>query len=162
MLRDPTRAELTDPERLLLAHLHRHCRGIGHARTYARLREDLEREQGIVITEREMYRLIQGLVLAGRPVGTISAGGGGAFIVETARDARLAYRNLYGRICRQLRRCRAFKRTCREGLSGQRFLDLREPGPRNAERGAKNETTASGPAVQGVLFPGLALEWRIG
>jgi len=158
MQRDPTRAELTDPERLLLGYLHRHCRGADHARTYARLREDLEREKGIVIGEREMYQLVQGLVLAGRPVGTISAGGGGAFIVCDARDARLAYRNLYGRVCCQLRRCRVFKRTCREGLSGQRFLDLQECGTRSAERGAKNETPAAG---QGLLFGGLASGSRI-
>jgi hypothetical protein len=124
MKHDPIRTVLTDAQRILVGHLHRHCGGRARARTYARLRDDLVREAGLVIGEREMYELVQGLVLAGRPVGTVSAGGGGAFIVETARDARLAYRNLYGRVCRQLRRCRAFKRTIRETLSGQRYLDL--------------------------------------
>jgi hypothetical protein len=123
--RDPTKPGLSGAERTLVAFLHRHCRGVGRARTYGRLREDLAAE-GLDIGEREMYELVSSLAMKGRPVGTISAAGGGAFIVCDARDARLAYRNLYGRVVRQLRRCRRFKQTCREGLLGQEYLGLGE------------------------------------
>jgi len=126
-MQDPTRCELGREERAFVAHLHRHCRGASGAKTYRRLRTDLAAE-GVEIGTREIYRIVQGLVLKGRPVGTISTGGGGAFIVCDARDARLAYRNLYGRVCRQLRRCRIFKRTCRELLHAQRYLALAEDG----------------------------------
>ena len=132
MTRDPTKPDLTDAERVLLRHLHRHCRGVDHARTYERLQEDLAREC-VFVTTRGMYDLIAGLVLKSRPVGTTSAHGGGAFIVCDARDARIAYRNLYGRVVKMLRRCKAFKRTVREGLNRQEFLDLGDHVPDTTE-----------------------------
>ncbi len=147
---------MADAERILLGYLHRHCRGVAGARTYARLRQDLERETGLVVGDREMYELVQSLVLAGRPVGTISSNGGGAFVIETARDARLAYRNLYGRVCRQLRRCRALKRTIRETISGQRYLDLADAGRAYESAVAENRGIKDSAGAQGLLFGGLA------
>jgi hypothetical protein len=152
MQRDPTRPELSTEERILLAYLHKHCRGAAYARTYGRLRQDLE-AAGVKIAEREMYELVSSLALKGRPVGTVSAGSGGAFIVCDARDARLAYRNLYGRVCRQFRRCKAFKRTCREVLGHQQFLDVAEK-VAEAKAGVGNSRTAKAPPSdqQGSLF----------
>ena len=112
---------MTRTERVLLAHLHRYCRGADHARTYARLRRDLA-ALGLTVGEREMYDLVSDLVTErGRPVGTCDRG---AFVVVTARDARIAYRYLYGRVCRQWRRCRRFKQVVREGLNRQEYLGL--------------------------------------
>jgi hypothetical protein len=121
--RDPTKPDLTPEERALLCHLHRYCRGARNARTYEQLQEVLALK-GVHVASRGMYDLIAGLVLKSRPVGTTSGLYPGAFIVCDGRDARIAYRNLYGRVFKMLKRCRAFKRTIREGLNRQEFLDL--------------------------------------
>jgi len=142
MNRDPTRPELTDAERMLLGYLHRYCRGVDRARTYARLRADLA-EVGLVVSERAMYELVRTLVLKGRPVGTRSRKhGGGAFIVQTARDARAGYRNLCRRMVAQGKRCQRFRQMAREGLTQQRYLDLER-----AERAYVQAHKAAGRAL---------------
>jgi len=137
MKKDPTRAALTDPARALLAHLWAHHRGADAACPYRALRAELA-EQGYEVTERDMYDLVSALVMAGRLVGTTSAHGGGAFVVVTARDARIAYRNLYGRVSKMARRCRRFKASVREALSRQQYLALR-----GGEQGTLFETAES-------------------
>jgi len=122
---DPTKTELTAVERALAWHLWHCCRGAAHARTYAHLRRDLA-EQGVEVTGRQMYVLVGSLVGKGRLVGTTSAHGGGAFVVQDMHDARIAYRNLYGRAAKLGRRCRRFKTAVREKLAGQQFLRLKE------------------------------------
>lgn len=66
---------------------------------------------------------VSALSLGGWPVGTSAEG---CFICATGRDFRAAYKNLAGRMREQGRRCRAFKTTAREFLSGQRHLDCAE------------------------------------
>jgi len=150
MRRDPTGAELTEAERILLGYLHHHCRGAAWARTYARVREDLA-AVGFEVGEREMYDLVGSLVLKRRPVATTPAG---AFIYETARDVRIGLRHLVGRVIKQHRRIRAYKAAAREGLSRQAYLDLAE-----AERAyvaARDGRAVKAAAAQGLLFGALA------
>ena len=106
---------------MLLGYLYRRCRGRAWARTYARIRQDLA-AIGIEVTEREMYALVEALALAGRPVGTT---GKGCFVCIEPKDFRAAYRNLYGRLRTQARRCRRFKAMARERTTEQRYLGLR-------------------------------------
>jgi len=145
MNRDPARPELSDAERMLLGYLHRYCRGVDRARTYARLRADLA-VVGLYIGERAMYDLIAALVFKRRPVATT---GTGAYIYQTPRDVRIGLRNLFGRVIKQLRRIRVYKATAREGLTRQRYLDLQE-----AEQAYLDAHKAAGvaPVAQADLF----------
>ncbi len=138
MNRDPTRPELTDAERMLLGYLHRYCRGVDRARTYARLRADMA-AVGVQIGEREMYDLVHELVRKHRPVATTAAG---AYVWQTARDVRAGLRYLVGRVVKQHRRIRAYKATAREGLTQQRYLDLER-----AERAYVQAHKAAGRAL---------------
>lgn len=156
MQRDPTRATLTDAERILLGYLHRHCRGVARARTYSRLRQDLA-AVGLQVGEREMYELISSLRLKRRPVATTPAG---AYVWETPRDVRLGLRNLVGRVLVQHRGIRAYKAAAREGLTQQRYLDLTD-----AERAYDAELRAMREASRTVLAEKMAeapLPWVLG
>ena len=120
MNRDPTKPDLSPVERILMGYLWRHHRGAAFAVPYHKLRE-LLLPMGWRIGEREIYDIVSEIVRKGRPVGTTA---NGAFITMDSKDARLATRYLAGRVVRQQRRIRVFKRTMREGLTKQQYLDL--------------------------------------
>ena len=110
-------------EACVLGYLHKWCCGAAAARSQETIARHL-REAGLAgTTARDVRDAAAALALGRWPVGTSSAG---CFLCVTARDFRVAYRNLYGRLIAQAKRCRVFKETARAALSGQRALDFAE------------------------------------
>jgi len=108
---------------LVVGYLRKHCPGRQRARTQTEIASDL-RGLGLDVSVRAVRDAIADLRLAGCPVGTSS--GGGCFLCLSARDFRVAYRNLYGRLRTQAKGCRALKATARRALSGQAVFDFAE------------------------------------
>jgi len=108
---------------LVGGYLARYCRGFDQARPQARIAVDL-RDLGLTASTRDVRDAIAALRLEGAPIGTSS--GGGCFLCLTGPDFRVAYANLYRRLRTQAKGCRAFKRTARRALSGQRVFDFAE------------------------------------
>jgi hypothetical protein len=81
--------------------------------------------QGIEISERDMYAVIQSLSLKGRPVGaTCRRNRPGAYAWSCAADALRAKHALWKRVLEQLRRARACSATVEEWINEQRYLAL--------------------------------------
>jgi hypothetical protein len=108
-------------EAVTLGYLRKWCHGVGGARPQATIAQHL-RSLGLAqTTPRDVREAVAALSLQGWPVGTSPAG---CFLCIEGRDFRVAYRNLYGRLREQAKRCRAFKATARAALSGQRRFDF--------------------------------------
>jgi len=110
---------MTNLEAITLGYLAKCCRGAAAARKLWKIAEDLAVLGVAGATERGIREALAELRLAGLPVGTTSADPPGAFLCETTADYRLAYRNLYTRLCHQARGCRRFRRTFREAVARQ-------------------------------------------
>jgi len=111
---------VTITETLLLGYLDKWCRGVRAARPQAMIAQHLQALGLAQTNARDVRDAVSALSLAGWPVGTSPAG---CFLCLEARDFRVAYRNLYGRLREQAKRCRAFKATARRVLSGQQHFD---------------------------------------
>lgn len=110
-------------EAVTLGYLRKWCRGVGGARPQATIAQHL-RSLGLAqTTPRDVREAVAALSLAGWPVGTSPAG---CFLCIEGRDFRAGYRNLYGRLREQAKRCRVFKSTARRVLSGQQHFDYAE------------------------------------
>ena len=110
---------MTRFEEILLGYLNRHCRGAARARKIWKIAEDLVALGVKGATERSVRDALASLRMQCLPIGTTCGEPAGAFLCETRRDWRRAYRNLYGRMRSQARGCRRFKRTFREAMNGQ-------------------------------------------
>jgi hypothetical protein len=104
---------------VLLGYLNRHCRGAARARKCWKIAEDLTALGVKGATERSVRDALASLRMQCLPIGTTCGEPAGAFLCETRRDWRRAYRNLYGRMRSQARGCRRFKRSFREAMNGQ-------------------------------------------
>jgi hypothetical protein len=110
-------------EALVLGFLAKHARGRERPVTQGRIAAHL-RSLGVNVDTRAVRDAMAAVSLRGEPVGTSS--GGGCFLCMDRPDFLLAYRNLYGRLRTQAKRCDRFKETARAALSGQRTFDFAE------------------------------------
>lgn len=110
---------MTAFEQILLGYLNRHCRGAARARKCWKIAEDLAALGLQEATPRGVRDALASLRMQCLPVGTTCGDPAGAFLCETRRDWRRAYRNLYGRMRSQARGCRRFRRCFTEAMNGQ-------------------------------------------
>lgn len=82
-------------EAVILGYLHKWCRGVDGARPQATIAQHLQMLGLAQTSARDVRDAIAALRLEGWPVGTSPAG---CFLCIEARDFRVAYRNLYGRL----------------------------------------------------------------
>jgi len=159
----------TGPEALVLGYLKRYCEGLEHARTFRRIRRDLDALSHRV-TRRTLERYVMNLVRKGWPVGTTCGDerdedSRGAFICSSEIDFHAARQNRWRRIAPQTETARALDRTATETLDGQRGFDwdaaeqiALEARTRRAARRAPPRPAPAAPATdarttQEVLFP---------
>ena len=125
---------MTGLQAAVLGYLNKWCRGVLGARPQATIAQHLQM-LGLAQTQaRNVREAVAALSLEGWNVGTNAAG---CFLCLEARDFRAAYRNLYGRLREQAKRCRTFKATAREYLSGQRHYDFAPVAARLADLGER-------------------------
>jgi hypothetical protein len=108
-------------EALVLGFLAKHARGRERGMTQGCIAARLG-ALGMEVDVRAVRDALAALTLRGEPVGTSS--GGGCFLCVKRADFLLAYRNLYGRLQTQSKRCDRFKQTARAALSGQRTFNF--------------------------------------
>jgi hypothetical protein len=132
---------MTGFEAAVLGYLHKWCRGVLGARPQATIAQHLQMLGLAQTSARDVREAVAALSMEGWPVGTSPTG---CFICLEGRDFRAAYRNLYGRLREQAKRCRTFKTTAREYLAGQRRFDFAPAAARFADLGER-PLFASGP-----------------
>lgn len=148
---------MTGREAAVLGYLHKWCRGVLAARPQAMIARHLQTLGLVQMQARDVREAVAALSLEGWPVGTSPAG---CFLCIEGRDFRAAYRNLYGRLREQAKRCRVFKATAREYLAGQRRFDFSPALTRLEDLGerpllalgrvdAPPQAVAAGPHIEG-------------